>query len=163
MEKRYRGREKKSGNFFIIASNLSFKRLVVVNIKRVACFCSLFNGTYCSFSLKSFSKKVYAENANMKNPVLQQQQYVCYNEYIFLLPFSNRSTVIIKILVQECGFLKICYFYVESISDRWIEERALIKVNNCCNTNIFFYLETSCGQSSNPYLNVVHLFDTSVN
>jgi hypothetical protein len=29
-------------------------------------------------------------------------------------------------------------------------------VNNCLNTNIYFYLETSCGQSSNAYLNVVH-------
>ncbi len=33
-------------------------------------------------------------------------------------------------------------------------------VYNCLNTNINSYLETSGGQSSNPYLNVVHFFNT---
>ncbi len=36
-------------------------------------------------------------------------------------------------------------------------------VNNYLNTNIDSYLETSGGQSSNLYLNVVHVFNTSVN
>jgi hypothetical protein len=36
-------------------------------------------------------------------------------------------------------------------------------VKNCLNTNIYSYLETSVGQSSDPYLNVVHFFNTSVN
>ncbi len=36
-------------------------------------------------------------------------------------------------------------------------------VNNCLNNNIYSYLETSGGKSSNPYLNVVQFFDTSVN
>ncbi len=35
---------------------------------------------------------------------------------------------------------------------------ALTNVNNCLNTNIYSYIETSGGQSSNPYLNVVHFF-----
>ncbi len=35
-------------------------------------------------------------------------------------------------------------------------------INNCLNTNIYSYLETSGGQSSNPYLNVVHFFNTRV-
>jgi hypothetical protein len=30
------------------------------------------------------------------------------------------------------------------------------------NTNIYSYLETSGGQSYNPYLNAVHFFNTSV-
>ncbi len=30
--------------------------------------------------------------------------------------------------------------------------------NNCLNTNIYSYLETSGDQSSTPYLNVVHFF-----
>ncbi len=34
-------------------------------------------------------------------------------------------------------------------------------VNNCLNTNIYYYLETSGGQNSNLYLNVVH-FSTPV-
>jgi hypothetical protein len=36
-------------------------------------------------------------------------------------------------------------------------------VKNCLNTNIYSYLETSGGQSSNLYLNVVHFFNTNVN
>jgi hypothetical protein len=40
-----------------------------------------------------------------------------------------------------------------------MEQRA----NNCLNTNINSYLETSGGQSSNLYLNGVHFFNTSVN
>jgi len=36
-------------------------------------------------------------------------------------------------------------------------------VNNCLNTNIYSYLETSGGQSYNLYLNVVHFFNTSLN
>jgi len=30
------------------------------------------------------------------------------------------------------------------------------------NTNIYYYLETSSGQSSNLYLNVIHFFNTYV-
>ncbi len=44
-----------------------------------------------------------------------------------------------------------------------MEQRTLKKVNNCLNTNIYSYLETSGGKSFNPYLNVVHVFNTSVN
>jgi len=44
-----------------------------------------------------------------------------------------------------------------------IEQRALKNVNNCFNTNIHSYSETSGVQSSNIYLNVVHFFNTSVN
>jgi hypothetical protein len=36
-------------------------------------------------------------------------------------------------------------------------------VNNWMNTNIYSYLQTSGGHSFNPYLNVVHFFNTSVN
>ncbi len=41
-----------------------------------------------------------------------------------------------------------------------MEQHALKNVNNCLNTNIYSYLETSGGQSSKPYLNVVHFFNT---
>jgi hypothetical protein len=44
-----------------------------------------------------------------------------------------------------------------------MEQRALIKVNNFLNTSIYSYLETSGGQSFNLYLNVVHIYNTSVN
>ncbi len=42
------------------------------------------------------------------------------------------------------------------------EQRALKNVNNCLNTNIYSYLKTSGGQSSDLYLTVVHFFNTSV-
>jgi hypothetical protein len=41
-----------------------------------------------------------------------------------------------------------------------MEQHAFKNVNNWLNTNIYSYLETSGGQSSNLYLNVVH-FSTS--
>ncbi len=43
-----------------------------------------------------------------------------------------------------------------------MEQHALKNVNNCLNTNIYSYLETPGGQSRNPYLNVVHFFNTRV-
>ncbi len=41
-----------------------------------------------------------------------------------------------------------------------MEQHAFKNVNNCLNTNIYSYLETSGGQSSNLYLNVVHFLNT---
>ena len=43
-----------------------------------------------------------------------------------------------------------------------MEQHHLENVNNCLNTNIYSYLETSGGQTSNLHLNVVHFFNTSV-
>jgi hypothetical protein len=42
------------------------------------------------------------------------------------------------------------------------EQRTSENVNNCLNTNIYAYLETSGGQSSDLYLNVAHFFNASV-
>jgi hypothetical protein len=41
-----------------------------------------------------------------------------------------------------------------------MEEHTLKNVNNSLNTNIYSYLETSGGQSSNPFLNVAHFLNT---
>ncbi len=43
-----------------------------------------------------------------------------------------------------------------------IEQHTFKNANNCLNSNIYSYLKTSGGQSSNPYLNVVHFFNTRV-
>jgi hypothetical protein len=43
-----------------------------------------------------------------------------------------------------------------------MEQHALKNINNVLNTNIYSYLETSGGQSSKPYLNVVYFFNTRV-
>ncbi len=44
-----------------------------------------------------------------------------------------------------------------------MEQCTLENVNNNLNTNIYSYLETSGGQSSDIYLNVDNFFNTSVN
>jgi hypothetical protein len=44
-----------------------------------------------------------------------------------------------------------------------MEQCTFKNVNNYLNTKIYSYLETSCGQSCNLYLKVVHFFNTSVN
>ncbi len=50
-----------------------------------------------------------------------------------------------------------------NIEEDPMEKHALKNVNNCLNTNIYSYLETSGGQISNLYLNAVHFFNTGVN
>jgi hypothetical protein len=56
--------------------------------------------------------------------------------------------------------------FVHSLTDIYynslMKQHALKNVSNCLNTNIYSYLETSDGQSSNLYLNVVQFFKTSV-
>ncbi len=42
-----------------------------------------------------------------------------------------------------------------------MEQHALKNVINCLNANIYSYLETSGGQSSNLFLDVVHFFNNS--
>ncbi len=44
-----------------------------------------------------------------------------------------------------------------------MEEHNLKNVNNCLNTKIYSYLETSGGESYKLYFNIVHFFNTSVN
>ncbi len=41
-----------------------------------------------------------------------------------------------------------------------MEQHALKDINNWLNKNIYSYLKTSGGQSSNPYLNVVPFLNT---
>jgi hypothetical protein len=43
-----------------------------------------------------------------------------------------------------------------------MEQHALKNLNNRLNTNLYSYLETSGGKSSNLYLKVVHFFSTPV-
>jgi hypothetical protein len=43
-----------------------------------------------------------------------------------------------------------------------MKQRTLKNVHNYLDTDIYSYLETSGGQSSNLYLNVVHFFNNRV-
>ncbi len=73
-----------------------------------------------------------------------------------------------------CGFFNASHFYpyLKSAGTAWCLPLVwsndngtthFKNVNNYLNTNIYSYLETSGGQSSNLYLNVVHFFNTRVN
>ncbi len=44
-----------------------------------------------------------------------------------------------------------------------MEQHTLKIVNNCLNTNIYSFLDTSGGQISDLHLNVVHFINNSVN
>jgi len=57
-------------------------------------------------------------------------------------------------------FSLVLYFWVR---EELMEQHTLKNVNNYLNNKIYSYLETSGGQRSNLYLNVVHFFNTSVN
>jgi hypothetical protein len=50
-----------------------------------------------------------------------------------------------------------------NVTTHAMEQCAFNNVNNCLNTNIYSYLETSGGKRFNLYLNVVHFFNTSDN
>ncbi len=51
----------------------------------------------------------------------------------------------------------------ETLAFEWMEQRTFKIVNSYLNTNTYSYLETSGGQSSNLYLNVVNFFNISIN
>ncbi len=55
------------------------------------------------------------------------------------------------------------YYTVEQVSWSKNETACLKNIKKCSNTKISFYLETSGGQNSNLFLNVVYFFKTSVN
>ncbi len=63
-------------------------------------------------------------------------------------------------MLTECRYDECCY---GERCIKSVEQRALKNVNNCLKNNIYSYLETSGGQSSNLYLNVVHFFNAIAN
>jgi hypothetical protein len=64
----------------------------------------------------------------------------------------------LKVVSAEFSPLSTAVFVMSAM-----EQHALKNVNNCLNTNIYSYLETSGGQRSNLYLNVVLFINSSVN
>jgi hypothetical protein len=65
--------------------------------------------------------------------------------------------------MEERFFMSYKYQLIEGSNNQDFlkEQHALKNVNICSNTNIYSYLETSGGQSSNPNLKVFH-FSTPV-
>jgi hypothetical protein len=68
---------------------------------------------------------------------------------------------------SHSDFLKFKELFTQAIvqciililKDDTTEQHALKNVNNCLKTSFYSYLETSGGQSSNLYLNVVQFFN----
>ncbi len=63
-------------------------------------------------------------------------------------------SIIIKYITLNAVILLFMFI---GIMMRLMEQPALNNINNCLDTNIYSYLETSGGQSYDVYLNVVHL------
>jgi hypothetical protein len=70
---------------------------------------------------------------------------------------KGRSAKVKNGIISETKFLGA--ISVDRYNKATMEQHALKNINNCLNTNIYSYLETSGGQSSNPYLNVVHFLN----
>jgi hypothetical protein len=103
-------------------------------------------------------KKKYSETGNFVVVIFT------FNN-IFGIFYNMNSTF----TYATCEIFSLNLFLFEMIANRkkiiacTMEQHTLKNVNNCLNTSIYSYLETSCGQSSYLYLNVVHFFNTSAN
>ncbi len=76
------------------------------------------------------------------------------------------SAVLLCVLMLNAVMLSVVFLCVILLSDVVLyamEQYALENVNKYLNTNVYSYLETSGGQSSNLHLNVVHFFNTGIN
>ncbi len=85
---------------------------------------------------------------------------------------SRQRTQLFLTLAKQGKKLEICEKNIFSLHRRAyaiklfavvMEQPALRNVNNYLNTNIYSYSETSGGQSSNLYLNVVHFLTPLLN
>ncbi len=76
--------------------------------------------------------------------------------------FANKLSLSKSVSTRQ-GVPPLKWFKLFLVVVITLEQGALENVNYYLNTNIYSYLETSCGQSSNLYLSVVHCFKTSVN
>jgi hypothetical protein len=78
-------------------------------------------------------------------------------------PGGRNWQLIFPFMLYKNKFIGVTFKKVNKKFNDLMEEHILRSVNNCLNTNIYSYLETSAGQSSNLYLNDVHCFNTSLN
>ncbi len=87
-------------------------------------------------------------------------------------PMSND---LVHVMLWHCKIAPLCVYVYNTISmlfmgklpqhmtvTKTMEECAL-NINNCLNTNMYSYWETSGSQSSTLYSNIVHFFNASVN
>jgi hypothetical protein len=65
-------------------------------------------------------------------------------------------------LLEYHNLLLLSYIWQLKLKCKFNGTAHFKNVNNCLNTSIYSYLETSGGQSFNMYLNVVHFFNNRV-
>jgi hypothetical protein len=79
--------------------------------------------------------------------------------------FSKYDNIAVTFNIHLQNFVLFTYSVLPSIVSYENDSKCALPLLNetvrfkkrCVNTNIYAYLETSSGQSSNPYLNVVHV------
>ena len=105
-----------------------------------------------------------------KNVFFQKKRRQIENENLLLL-FPSFFSFFQKYWLRFKIFFFVFYsptgplcqiLSIKTFSIMTMEQHAFKIVNNCLNTNNFSSLQTSGGQSSNPYLNAVHFFNTRV-
>jgi len=120
------------------------------------------------------NREVFARRSTSKDKVKREimlhKDLIHPNVVGFCHFFSDdRSNV--HIILEYCAMKSLLVSYTPGVrlsclpfcQPNKLEQHALKNANNCLNANIYSYLETSGGQSSNLYLNVVHFFNASVN
>ncbi len=74
------------------------------------------------------------------------------------------SVIMLNVIILSVVTLNVIMLRVVGPFQRVsMEQHVLKNVNSFLNTKYTFYFETSGGQNSTLYLNVVHFFDISVN
>ncbi len=82
-------------------------------------------------------------------------------QYNYIVQIDNSATTFSIMGIFATLSVNDIYLVINELSTS-IEQHTLKNVNNCLDTNIYSYLETSGGQISNLYLNVIHFFNTNV-
>ncbi len=123
--------------------------------KNSFCF-SFFNcsNSFSMFNINVKSTSLYPKIDRFKKFFIQtsEDHFKCQSK---MVRFCRQNFAIYCINMKRLYLLKMCYFLLIN--------GTLRNVNNFLNNNIYSYLETSGGQSSNLYLKVVHFPNTNVN
>jgi hypothetical protein len=96
----------------------------------------------------------------MMRPQMSIDTQGCQGKYSPML-----LSLVLEIELNLCSTTKFDQIHISGHLQNLVttEQHAFKNVKNYLNSNIYSYLETSGGQSSNLYLNVAHFFNTSVN
>ncbi len=131
---------------------------------------------YCSKRFWSLEKSKYKTKSWVNDVIIKTLMFEISKTSFFKLSLkkwlsSKYLWLTFKVWPKTAPFITIYYvmFFSSSmpfnIRHLWqlMEQCTLKNVNIYLKTNIYSYLETSSGLSSNLYLNVFHFFNTRVN